>query len=245
LCFGIVLSRIHANPKTVSKHTAPRKSVANSQSRVTKTVQKKSAQEKAMSEKDKDPKGAKEAESSSKEVMEVDADEAAQAPTKGKRKLLILVAIVVVVLLAVAGVLFSGVLGGKEKEKEDAETTQEQPAEGAEGGEGAAGKPVVQKPVYYELPEFLVNLTSATNRTSFLKMSVTLELRDKEAVAIIEANSPRIMDMFNTYLREVRPQDLSGSAGIFRLRGELMMRINRTIEEGLVKDILFSEIIIQ
>ena len=195
-----------------------------------------------MSEKDKDPKGAKEAESSSKEVMEVDADEAAQAPTKGKRKLLILVAIVVVVLLAVAGVLFSGVLGGKEKEKEDAETTQEQPAEGAEG---AAGKPVVQKPVYYELPEFLVNLTSATNRTSFLKMSVTLELRDKEAVAIIEANSPRIMDMFNTYLREVRPQDLSGSAGIFRLRGELMMRINRTIEEGLVKDILFSEIIIQ
>jgi hypothetical protein len=78
LCSGILLSRIHANPKTVSKHTAPSKSVANSQSRVTKTVQKKSAQEKAMSEKDKDPKGAKEAESSSKEVMEVDADEAAQ-----------------------------------------------------------------------------------------------------------------------------------------------------------------------
>lgn len=195
-----------------------------------------------MSEKDKDPKGAKEAESSSKEVMEVDSDEAAQAPTKGKRKLLIIIAIVVALLLAVAGVLLSGVLGGKEKEKEDAETTQEQPAEGAEG---AAGQPVVQKPVYYELPEFLVNLTSTSNRTSFLKMSVTLELRDKEAVAIIEANKPRVMDAFNTYLREVRPQDLSGSAGIFRLRGELMMRINRTIEEGLVKDVLFSEIIIQ
>jgi flagellar FliL protein len=195
-----------------------------------------------MSEKDKDPKGAKEAESSSKEAMEINTDETAQAPTKGKRKLLVIIVIVVVLLLAVAGVLFSGVLGGKEKEKEDAETTQEQPAEGAEG---AAGQPVVQKPVYYELPEFLVNLTSTTNRTSFLKMSVTLELRDKEAVAIIEANKPRVMDAFNTYLREVRPQDLSGSAGIFRLRGELMMRINRTIEEGLVKDVLFSEIIVQ
>lgn len=192
-----------------------------------------------MSEKDKDPKGAKEAESSSKEVMEVEGE--GQTPTKGKRKLLIIIAIVAVLALAGAGVMFSGMLGGKKGEK-DAETTEEQAAEAGDPNAAAAGP---AKPAYYELPEFLVNLTSTTNKPSFLKMSVTLELRDAKAVQIVEANKPRIMDAFNTYLREVRAQDMAGSAGIFRLRGELMARINRTVEEGLVKDILFSEIIIQ
>jgi len=61
----------------------------------------------------------------------------------------------------------------------------------------------------------------------------------------MEANKPRIVDTFNTYLRELRTSDLSGSAGIYRLREELMARLNKTVEPGIVKDILFSEIIVQ
>ena len=80
---------------------------------------------------------------------------------------------------------------------------------------------------------------------SFLKISVTLELRDQAAAAIVDENKPRIMDAFNTYLRELRPSDLAGSAGIYRLREELMTRLNNTIETDLVKDILFSEILVQ
>jgi len=70
-------------------------------------------------------------------------------------------------------------------------------------------------------------------------------LKDKAAVEAVKANKPRIVDVFNTYLRELRPADVQGSAGIYRLREELMTRINGTVEEGLVKDILFSEIIVQ
>jgi flagellar FliL protein len=76
-------------------------------------------------------------------------------------------------------------------------------------------------------------------------MSVTLELRNAEAAKTIDENKPRIMDVFNTYLRELRPSDLAGSAGIYRLREELMTRLNNTVEPELVKDILFSEIIVQ
>ncbi|MFZ8469333.1 flagellar basal body-associated FliL family protein, partial [Staphylococcus aureus] len=82
-------------------------------------------------------------------------------------------------------------------------------------------------------------------RASFLKMSVTLQLKDQAAVAVLDANKPRVLDAFNTYLRELRPSDVQGSAGIYRLRDELMTRLNGMIEEGLVKDILFSEIIVQ
>ena len=76
-------------------------------------------------------------------------------------------------------------------------------------------------------------------------MSVTLELRDAAAVITMDANKPRVQDIFNTYLRELRPADIQGSAGIYRLRTELLSRVNATMEEGLVKDILFGEIIVQ
>jgi flagellar FliL protein len=172
------------------------------------------------------------------EAEEKDTDgeeEAEDAPKKGKKKLIFIVA-GVVLLLAIGGGLFaSGMLGGSDKKEEHAE----------EAGEHDEKGPKIAKPVYYELPEFLVNLSATGNRVSFLKMSVTLELRNQEAVPLIEANKPRIVDTFNTYLREMRPTDLSGSAGIYRLRDELMTRMNKTIEEGLVKDILFSEIIVQ
>jgi flagellar FliL protein len=152
------------------------------------------------------------------------------APKKGKRKLIMIGGGVVVVGLIVAGLFLSGILGGgdKKEDKHDAEAAAD-----------------IAKPVYYELPEFLVNLSTSSNRVSFLKMSVTLELKNQEAVAIVEANKPRILDTFNTYLRELRPQDVQGSAGVYRLRDELISRLNGTVEEGLVKDILFSEIIVQ
>lgn len=153
------------------------------------------------------------------------------APKKGKKKLIIIAA--VVLLLVLGGVGFMLTSGGGDEEEH--ELTEEE----------MAAQELANKPVYYELPEFLVNLSTGGNRVSFLKMSVTLELRDQAAVAVLEANKPRVLDVFNTYLREMRPQDVQGSAGIYRLRDELMARLNGTVEEGIVKNILFSEIIVQ
>lgn len=167
------------------------------------------------------------------EDTEVSAGEGAEAeaPKKGKKKLVIIVAVALLVLIG-AGVFLMGGSGDEEKEHELTE-------------EEIAAQELANKPVYYELPEFLVNLSTGGNRVSFLKMSVTLELRDAAAVPVLEANKPRVLDVFNTYLREMRPQDVQGSAGIYRLRDELMSRLNGTVEEGLVKNILFSEIIVQ
>ncbi len=171
------------------------------------------------------------------EVEDSEGEEPEEGTKKGKSKLILIAGAVVLLLVIGGGLMASGVLGGGDDKKEEEVASEE--GDHAKGGKGVA------KPVYFELPEFLVNLSSSTTRVSFLKMSVTLELRDQEAVALVEANKPRIIDTFNTYLREMRPTDLNGSAGIHRLRDELMTRINKTIEEGLVKDILFSEIIVQ
>ncbi len=176
------------------------------------------------------------------EVAEaVEGEEGEAAPKKGKKKLIFIVG-GVVLLLAIGGGLFAaGIIGGGEKKGPDGkpELTKE------ESAAAQAAAIAASKPVYYELPEFLVNLNSTTSHVSFLKMSVTLELRDAAAVATMDANKPRIMDIFNTYLRELHPTDVQGSAGIYRLRTELLSRLNSTIEDGSVKDILFGEIIVQ
>jgi flagellar FliL protein len=166
--------------------------------------------------------------------------EGEETPKKGKKKLIIIVAAVVLVLAIVGGLFAGGVIGGgkaKEKAKEE-----EAAKAAAAGPEGAAA---INKPVYYELPEFLVNLNTASGHVSFLKMAITLELKDQASIAVMDANKPRVLDTFNTYLRELRATDVQGSAGIYRLRDELLTRLNGTVGEGVVKDILFSEIIVQ
>lgn len=103
------------------------------------------------------------------------------------------------------------------------------------------------KPVaYFDVPDLLVNLsTSATDRTQFLKAKVVLELPDPALTTQVQAVMPRVMDVFQTYLRELRPSDLEGSAGIYRLREELTRRVNAAIAPGRVNAVLFKEIVVQ
>lgn len=99
--------------------------------------------------------------------------------------------------------------------------------------------------VYYELPEMLVNLNSAGKKANFLKILVSLELENAAAVPEVEAVLPRIVDSFQVYLRELRIDDLRGSAGLYRLREELLLRVNAAVEPVKVKDVLFKEMLVQ
>src|SRR5215218_6995069 len=94
-------------------------------------------------------------------------------------------------------------------------------------------KPVVAqaKPaVFLDVPEVLVNLSTTGNkRTQYLKVKVVLELPDATLSPQIQTTMPRVMDAFQTYLRELRPTDLDGSAGLYRLKEELTRRVNAAI----------------
>lgn len=99
--------------------------------------------------------------------------------------------------------------------------------------------------VFYNLPELLVNLNGQGRRSNFLKISLSLELDDANDIPKIEAVLPRIVDAFQTYLRELRPEDLRGSAGLYRLREELLARVNTSAQPAKVNDVLFKEMLIQ
>jgi len=133
---------------------------------------------------------------------------------------------VILLILAGAGAYFAGVFDAAEVVAE----------------ENVAPPPVA----FYEMPEMVVNLsTQEGQRTQYLKMQISLELPSLEVKKKIEPVLPRIVDMFQIYLRELRAQDLEGSSGIYRLKEEMIRRINTEIFPDKVSDVLFKEIIIQ
>ncbi len=106
----------------------------------------------------------------------------------------------------------------------------------------AAAKPAI----FVDLPDVLVNLSNAgTDRTQYLKVKIVLELPDPSQVAQIQPLMPRVMDAFQTYLRELRPTDLDGSAGLYRLKEELTRRVNAAVAPNRITAVLFKEIVVQ
>ena len=114
------------------------------------------------------------------------------------------------------------------------------------GGEGGDGEVVSNRePIYFDMPEMLVNLSTSDNRQSYLKITISFELEDKAAISELRKVMPRIVDNFQTYLRELRPEDLSGSAGVYRLKEELLTRANTAVHPIVIYDVLFAEMLIQ
>ncbi len=114
------------------------------------------------------------------------------------------------------------------------------------GRSDAAPAANVKPPVFFDMPDILVNLSSSgSDRTQYLKVKVVLELPDAAMKAQIEPLMPRVMDMFQTYLRELRPSDLDGSAGLYRLKEELTRRVNAAIAPDRINAVLFKEIVVQ
>lgn len=148
-----------------------------------------------------------------------------------RKKLLLLIGLPIVVLIAsLAGVYFSGLADSFIQG--DAAKTEEAPPP----------KPAV----FLDLPEIIVNLNSpAGRRTNFLKISISLEVESPAEVMKLQSLMPRIVDSFQVYLRELRVEDLRGSAGMYRLREDLLRRINEAARPVKITDVLFKEMLIQ
>jgi flagellar protein FliL len=108
--------------------------------------------------------------------------------------------------------------------------------------EAAAVKP----PVFIEVPDMMVNLAGLPGeRVQYLKIKIVLELKDDKQIELIKPTMPRVTDLFQTYMRELRSNDLNGSAGLFRLKEELTRRVNAAVSPNQVTAVLFKEVVVQ
>jgi flagellar FliL protein len=109
-----------------------------------------------------------------------------------------------------------------------------------------AKEPPPKPPSYVEVPDMLVNLIGLPGeRVQYLKVKIVLEVKEEKQVEAIKPSLPRVTDIFQTYLRELRPGDLNGSAGLFRLKEDLTRRVNAAVAPNQVSAVLFKEVVIQ
>jgi flagellar protein FliL len=109
-----------------------------------------------------------------------------------------------------------------------------------------AEAPPVKPPSFVEVPDMMVNLVSAPGeRVQYLKVKVVLEVKEEKQIEAIKPSMPRVTDIFQTYMRELRAADLNGSAGLFRLKEELTRRVNAAVAPIPVSAVLFKEIVVQ
>ena len=138
----------------------------------------------------------------------------------------------------------------EKKEKKKEEKKDEKGKEGEKGKDGAAGggAPVVKEGpdgvVFYTLPDIVVNMQTADGKSTFLKLKLTFELPDQDTADALTPNLPRLQDMFQTFLRELRPEDLNGSQGTYQLRVELLRRVNLVAAPAKVNAVLIEEMLV-
>ncbi len=100
-------------------------------------------------------------------------------------------------------------------------------------------------PVFLDLPDIVANLNAGPRRAAFIKLKAKLELARPEDQAVVQAAMPRVLDLFQTYLREMRPDELRGTAGTYRLREELVARSSIAAQPAHVLNVLFTELLVQ
>jgi flagellar FliL protein len=158
------------------------------------------------------------------------ADAAAEAVPAPKGKLKLVIAVVVVLATATSGATWYFFLRHHSDEMR---------------AENAAPPPK-PPPSYVEVPDMLVNLIGLPGeRVQYLKVKLVLEVKEEKQIELIKPTLPRVTDIFQTYLRELRPADLNGSAGLFRLKEELTRRVNAAVSPNQVTAVLFKEVVVQ
>ena len=159
---------------------------------------------------------------------------------KGIPKLFIIIgAAAIVVLLGGAGLFFF--LSSSSAPAADAEGHGETAA--AADGHGATSE--AAHSFIFNLPPMIVNFNNEGANGAFMKLTVALEVANEEMMVEIQPRMAKVVDAFQVYLRELRRSDLEGSAGVYRLKEELLRRVNVAIYPSRVESVLFKEILVQ
>ncbi|RYE58677.1 MAG: flagellar basal body-associated protein FliL [Rhizobiaceae bacterium] len=176
--------------------------------------------------------------------MATEAEVGGEAPAKkGIPKLFIIIgAAAVVVLLGGAGLFFFMSSSG------GSATATEEHGEAAAGEHGATGEhgaaPAADTFIF-NLEPMMVNLQSADGAQNYMKLTVALEVADEHMMTEIQPRLAKVIDAFQVYMRELRKSDLEGSAGVYRLKEELLRRVNLAVYPARIESILFKEILVQ
>lgn len=171
---------------------------------------------------------------SSPEIVEEDAEDATPAPPKSKKKKLIIIG-------AAVGVLLLGGGGGAAMMLSGGSAV----AEGDQGADASGGHDAEGEDAFIDVPPMVVNLRSPDGASRYLKIHFMIVPGAKATPESLKEKLPLILDAYQPFLRELRPEDLAGSAAVFRIKEEMLVRATAVAGPGTIKDILIQDLVQQ
>lgn len=116
------------------------------------------------------------------------------------------------------------------------------------------GKPHEEEPqidpnaaiVMLDVPPIAVDmLDNGDGQTHFMKTKIALEIQGEKDKIEAEKLLPRLQDDWNNFLRQLRPDDIEGSAAMQRIKEALLLRANQVLSPVVVRNVLFRELLVQ
>lgn len=110
---------------------------------------------------------------------------------------------------------------------------------------GAGASADVSEKSLIDVPPMVVNLRSSDGRVQMLKLHFMLVAAGPGRVDAIRGKLPIYLDALQPFLRELRPEDLNGSAAVYRVKEEMLSRSIDAFGDGAVRDVLIQDLIQQ
>lgn len=177
------------------------------------------------------------------------ADEEKNEEKKEKKSgssLVLIIIIVLLVLILVGGGLAAYfLLSDNSANQPNMQQTQQQPqSKQMKRAKVSRNSDLIEIGPIYPLDQFIVNLLSEGG-TKFLKVKMDLELSGPELTAELDKKKPLIRDIVIRTLSSKTFQEVSTNRGKEKLKDELVDRINAVLADGQVKNIFFTEFVVQ
>ncbi len=186
---------------------------------------------------------------------EEESREEGGAPGKKKGKLIMIIIPLVVVLLGGGGffaykTFLSPASAGEEDEaasKGEHHKVKKHSGHNKhakEGGQDDDGEGGGEGPAFFSLTPFVVNLQDNIG-TRYLKLTLKFELEYPEAESLIKGQLPKIRDALIILLSSKNYAEIGSVEGKYRLRDEIVKRVNRFLEDEPVRGVYFTDFVIQ
>ncbi len=163
-----------------------------------------------------------------------EGEEKQEQEGKGGKKKLILIALII--LIAAGGGLAYKFFVLDKKEAKSKEQQAQKVIEEIKATENVG--------VMFDLGTFIVNLADK-DIERYLKVSIVIELKDQKVQQEAQQRLPEIKDAITTLLLTKHAAELRTPEGIEFLKEEIAKRINAILPLGGVKNVYFTDFIIQ
>lgn len=109
--------------------------------------------------------------------------------------------------------------------------------------QGSRKQAHMEERVMYTLPTFTVNLDGTPRR--LIRVEMTFEMLDKEGFEEIVRNNPRVRDEIVRILNRKKFDDIETIQGKLLLKDQITVTLNQALKAGVIKDIYFSDFLVQ